>query len=304
MGTLATWRPAFVCDWRGVIFLHFAVESARLQSFVPFELDEWDGPLFESGAANVGGRAARAFLTLVAFDMIGFRPCRGGWATRWLTAPIASYPLLNLRTYVRRGGERGIHFIREWVPNRWAVLVGPRTFGLPYRLGRLDYAHDGQDRIEGEVRLGRSRAIGTRTEGPARPVLRYRADLPRDDSEQRGCAPGSLDEFLLERYVAFTTVPRAFGSSSRSRSLRFRIEHRSWSWRPLTSPVVEDMSLLATACPLFARKPADGGPGLIGGHYAPELLDIGIGWPSRIAAEPATGPRVIPSPAHPLESGA
>jgi len=35
---------------------------------------------------------------------------------------------------------RGIFFIAEWIPNRLAVLIGPRMYGLPYRLGRLNQA--------------------------------------------------------------------------------------------------------------------------------------------------------------------
>ena len=56
--------------------------------------------------------------------------------------PLARHEFLNLRTYVRHGDVRGIYFLAEWIPNYLASLIGPRTYGLPYRLGELTYAND------------------------------------------------------------------------------------------------------------------------------------------------------------------
>ena len=38
-------------------------------------------------------------------------------------------------------------FLAEWLPNRLSVLLGPATFGLPYRLGDIDYRHAAWPRL-------------------------------------------------------------------------------------------------------------------------------------------------------------
>src|SRR5580765_4040210 len=119
----------FVADWIDALFVHFAVEPGVLQPLVPLELDCLDG---------------RAYVSLVAFTQRKLRPTVGGALAAWLATPLASHEFLNIRTYVRHGDTRGIFFLAEWIPNRLAALIGPRTYGLPYRLGRLRY--DGCER--------------------------------------------------------------------------------------------------------------------------------------------------------------
>ena len=84
---------------------------------------------------------ATGFVSLVAFTLVRMRPRIGGKLGEWLLKPIATHEFLNVRTYVRHRGEPGIFFLAEWLPNRLSVLLGPRSFGLPYRHGRLRYTH-------------------------------------------------------------------------------------------------------------------------------------------------------------------
>ena len=120
-------EPLFLADWDDAMFLHFAINSEFLRPHVPFRLDTIDG---------------KAFVSLVAFTMRNMRFHRGGDLTRWLTWPIANHSFLNLRTYVKAGGESGIHFISEWLNHPIATKLGPVSFGLPYRFGELDYRVD------------------------------------------------------------------------------------------------------------------------------------------------------------------
>ena len=69
------------------------------------------------------------------------RPRLGGRFAKALFKPTSTHTFLNVRTYVMHRGELGIYFMTEWVPNKLAAFLGPRTFGLPYRLGDLDYHH-------------------------------------------------------------------------------------------------------------------------------------------------------------------
>src|ERR1700757_298402 len=119
-------EPLFYADWLRTVFIHYEVDAERLQREVPFELDL---------------RQGRAYISLVAFTMQNMRPCIGRRIGAAVFKPIATHGFLNVRTYVRHREETGIYFLAEWLPNPLSVLLGPRLFGLPYRLGQLEYEH-------------------------------------------------------------------------------------------------------------------------------------------------------------------
>jgi hypothetical protein len=181
-------EPLFLARWDRAIFINYSADPAILQRQVPFELDLLDG---------------RAFVSIVAFTLVRMRPWIGGPWTEWLLKPIATHEFLNIRTYVRYRGEPGIFFLAEWLSNRISVLLGPRTFGLPYRFGALHYKHSGAFRGSVSAPEGR---------------LTYAGEVA--EFEFVPCAPGSLDEFMLERYTAFTQRGK--------RSRLFRIWHSPW----------------------------------------------------------------------------
>src|SRR5580698_1133336 len=160
--------------WMSVLFLHYEVEPPRLQAEVPFALDLREG---------------KAYVSVVAFSQERLQFAFGGEMTNWVGRWFANHEFLNVRTYVRHGGETGIFFLAEWVPKRVATWLGPPLFGLPYRLGKIQYEH-GERLIRGCVRDQRS-GFSYQTE---RDDVKCFAPSERD----------SLDEFLLERYVAFT----------------------------------------------------------------------------------------------------
>lgn len=227
----------FLAGWDRAIFIHYQAEPATLQRCVPFELDLHDG---------------RAFVSVVAFTMRGMHPRFGGRTAAWLCKPIATHGLLNLRTYVKYKGEPGIYFMAEWLSNRMSVLLGPWAFGLPYRFGLLDYDHYS----------GGLRGRVTAKEG----ALGYSAVLVRNYFAP--CQPGSLTEFLLERYTAFTEYQR--------RKRFFRVWHEPW--RQVSIDIdVPDNDLLASTGDWWktARQ--------IGANYSPGV-SVWMGWPHRIGS--------------------
>ncbi|MEO6434366.1 MAG: DUF2071 domain-containing protein [Tepidisphaeraceae bacterium] len=228
--------PLFIADWLDVIFVHFRVDAGRLAGIVPLPLDLHRG---------------EAFVSLVAFTQSRLRPARGGRVGELLLAPLARHEFLNVRTYVRRGDVRGIFFLAEWIPNRLATLIGPRMYGLPYRLGRLRY----------EKLSRRVEARGGR--------LSFAISPP---GEPAPAAAGTLDHFLAERYTAFTSR----GGVTR----RFDVDHAPWPIARV-APVLTDSSLLS----LTGDWWQDGaGAQIVAAHYSPGVLDVTMSPPLRLAS--------------------
>src|SRR5438034_7471425 len=110
-------QPLFLCEWQNVLFVHYQVNPAILQSHVPFELELFDGT---------------ALISLVAFTMQRFRPRRGGRLTEWLFLPIATNSFFNVRTYVRHAGESGAYFMSQWLSHPLCVLGHLPNLRLPW----------------------------------------------------------------------------------------------------------------------------------------------------------------------------
>lgn len=248
--------PFLINDWVRAVFIHYEVDPDALQPHVPYELDR---------------RGGRAYVSLVAFVMRRLRPRIGGRVTRWLSAPVANHGFLNVRTYVKHRGEPGILFLTEWLPNRLSVFLGPRTFGLPYRLGRLDYAHNHErGELRGTVTDGGGRMI-ERDGGAAcadlasadAPTLRYESHLPADTTFAP-CRAGTLTEFLVERYTAYT--------ERKGVRRMFRVWHEPWPLAPIDIDV-RDAGLLGLSGPWWETARC------VGAHYSPGVLDVAISRP-------------------------
>ena len=184
-------EPLFLANWDRAVFIHYEVDADVLQRRVPFGLDLYDG---------------RAFVSLVAFTLAGLRPRQGGFIGELLFKPIATHEFLNVRTYVHVNGEPGIYFLAEWLSNALSVPLGPPVFGLPYQYGRLRYQH-----------ANPSQSLSGRIEGK-HGRIEYRGRCVAD--EFTACEAGSLNEFLLERYTAFT---KRWGINR-----LFRVWHQAW----------------------------------------------------------------------------
>jgi uncharacterized protein len=230
-------EPLFLARWDRAVFIHYEANPVLLQREVPFPLDLREG---------------RAFVSLVAFTLLRMRPRLGGRLSEWLFKPIASHGFLNVRTYIRHEGEPGIFFLAEWLSNLLSVRLGPRTFGLPYKFGRLTYDHV---RFAGEIR-GEVEA----REG----CLSYLGNLGR--SRFAPSDAGSLTEFMLERYTAFTCQGK--------RCRLFHVWHEPWQQMPVDIEVTANNLLMVTG---KWWKKAE----YIGANYSPGV-EVWMGRPHRI----------------------
>ena len=228
-------EPFFLAGWHEAVFLHYAVRPELLQPLVPFELDVFDDGM--------------AYVSCVAFTMRDLRPRVGG---AWLFKPIATHEFLNVRAYVKHGGVKGIYFLAEWLPNRLSVMLGPTVFGLPYRLGVNQYEH-GVSSLRGMVE---DRASGR--------SLNYEGQVTGDfhTSEK-----GSREEFLVERYTAFTT----FCGMKRC----FHVWHPPWQIAEVEAKVSDHSLLDCTGAWAEEAK-------LVSAHFAKGFDDVWMGRPRLI----------------------
>ena len=163
--------------WRELAFLHWAWDPASLQRTLPdgLTIDTYDG---------------KAYLGVVPFRMRDIRP-------RFLPAVpgISNFLEVNLRTYVRdQKGRSGVWFYSLDANQRLAVALARALFSLPYHAARMRV----EDRDDGS-RLYQS----TRRSSPdARQS--YEFTLHSNEREARG---GSLEFFLVERYLLFAQTP-------------------------------------------------------------------------------------------------
>jgi len=230
-------EPMFYARWDRAVFIHYEADPATLQRDVPFDLDLHEG---------------RAFVSIVAFTLARMRPRIGGRFGEWLFKPIATHEFLNIRTYVQHRGEPGIYFLAEWLSNPLSVRLGPRTFGLPYKFGRLIYEHA---RVRGEIR-GDVEACEGR--------LSYQGDVA--ERSFAPSEPGSLTEFMLERYTAFTRHGK--------RRRLFRVWHEPWPQEPLDIDTTADDLLASTGNWWQTAE-------YVGANYSPGA-EVWMGRPHRI----------------------
>ncbi|MDP2315505.1 MAG: DUF2071 domain-containing protein [Pseudomonadota bacterium] len=157
--------------WRELLFLHWWVPVDALRPLVPARLglDLWEG---------------RALVGLVPFRMEHVRPS-------WLPDVLSQDFLeTNLRTYVHLDGDApGVYFFSLEASSWLAVQAARAGWGLPYHYADMAMSETADERGYTSVR---------RSDPAARLDVRCRVGAPLGPS-----APGTLEEFLLERYYLY-----------------------------------------------------------------------------------------------------
>jgi uncharacterized protein len=171
--------------WIDLAFLHWRVDEAELRRLVPgsVELETCDGA---------------AWLGVTPFLLHGFR-LRG-------IPPlprVSTFPELNVRTYVRHDDKPGIWFFTLDAASIAAVEGAKKLYRLPYHRARMRC-----ERIGDHVHYESARSSATFSG-------RYRGEGPLFQAD-----PGSLEEFLTERYCLYT--------EDGGRLYRAEIHHPPW----------------------------------------------------------------------------
>lgn len=205
-------RPFLTAKWLNLLLVTWKVPDELLTARLPpgLELDRFEGS---------------ALVSLVAFDFVDTR----AWGIPWPT--MINFPELNLRFYVRTPkGERGVCFVREYVPSPLLAAAARTLYNEPYR--GVPYRKDGAAHVL-EVD-GREQRIAWATEG-----------------ELHTPPAVSAAHFLKEH-------SHGFGHSRSGELLRYRVDHPVWRTWPKVEPDLDvdtgllygaEWSSLATTAP-------------------------------------------------------
>jgi uncharacterized protein len=211
-------RPAMFQTWKRLCFLHWTVDPQAVRALVPddLELDLWEG---------------QAWVGVVPFAMRAIRP-------RGLPAVpgISNFLELNLRTYVHDAeGRPGVWFFSLDASQLLAVKVARWRFKLPYH-----HAAMREEREDDAAVFYRSHRRGTDREL----CFRYRPQGPKRLAE-----PGSLEFFLVERYLLFARDPAA------PRSRIGRVFHDPYEIQDAEAPLWDDGLFSLEGLPRPDREP-------------------------------------------------
>ena len=191
-------KPVMYQTWSQLLFLHWTLSAEAVQETLPEGLfvDTYEG------AAWVG---------VVPFEMRNIRP-RGMCALPW----ISDFLELNVRTYVHdEAGNPGVWFY-SLDTNRWLAYRIARTFfKLSYFPARMSATRHAGGNLD----------YRTCRKGAAREESRmvYRPD---EGGEAVVAAPGTLEFFLLERYLLFSH------DGKRNRLFTGQVHHAPYRYRP------------------------------------------------------------------------
>ena len=165
-------RPhSLIQEWRNLTFLHWEVNPNLLTPYIPkgLEIDLFEG---------------KAYVGTIPFLMKNVRPR--------MTFPlpgISTFPEFNIRTYVTKEGKGGVLFLTLEAQSRVTCAYAPKAYGLPYNYAK------GRIKVQGQTYSWHTkRKDGTHGfSGNCSPT-----------GPESVAQPGSLEEFLFERYSLYT----------------------------------------------------------------------------------------------------
>jgi len=189
-------RKFLTARWQNLILANYAVPESLLRPLLPpgVELDIREGQCWAS---------------LVGFQFLETRVLGISWPG------YRQFPEWNLRFYVRQAGERGVCFVREFVPQRLVAWIARTIYNEPYHFARMRMTiSESSERLRAEYtvcyggREHRLMALGTK------PAVR-----PEESSVEHW--------FKEHRW--------GFGTTRRGKQHRYEVIHPTWEVYPVHS---------------------------------------------------------------------
>lgn len=195
-------KTFLTATWSHLLNLSFAVPDALLLPHLPpeLELDRYQG---------------QAYVSLVAFDFLNTR-------VRGIKVPFhVNFPEVNLRFYVQHQGQRGVVFIREFVPKHCIALIAHRVYNEPYLAFPMESQHtqaeDGSLALTHQIWKDKDELL-----------LKARISGP-----EQVPGPDTAAHFFKEHELGF-------GRDKKGETLCYRVEHPLWATRDLQ---IEELAL-------------------------------------------------------------
>lgn len=180
--------------WENLCLFTYAVPPELLRPRLPSGLE-------------LDGRDGKCFVSLVAFWFANTKV----WGIPWPT--FRHFAELNLRFYVRHGSERGVVFIREFVPQRFVAWMARTLYNEPYYAAPLTHVVTEQaDSVTAVCQLtwqGRQHTL--RMTGK-KPGVRVAAD--------------SVEHFFKEHKWGYNR-------NRKGRAVRYEVQHPEWKIYPV-----------------------------------------------------------------------
>jgi len=207
--------------WSNLLFVHWRLPAEAVRPLLPagLTLDTWEGD---------------AWVGLVPFYMSRVRP--------WWSPPLPGLSYFcetNVRTYVHREGrDPGVWFFSLDASNSLAVRIARWRWHLPYFRSQmsLQRAGEGVSYLSRRIWPG---AIGAGCDIRARIGAPLGNDDPDPPLPVGRALPGTLEHFLIERYILYA-------EPAPGRLLAGRVHHQPY---PIREAFLEqlDESVLAAA---------------------------------------------------------
>lgn len=193
-------RPFLTASWQNLILANYTVPEELLRPLLPpgLELDR---------------RSGRCFASLVGFQFLQTRVLGISWPG------FRHFPEWNLRFYVRHGDQRGVCFVREFVPQWFVATVARVIYNEPYRSARMTMSVQEQsDTLTAAYTVAWGGRVHSLRATGDRPAMR-----PGPDSDEH---------FFKEHSWGF-------GVTRRGTLLRYEVAHPEWDVYPVRSFVAD-----------------------------------------------------------------
>ncbi len=160
--------------WLDLLFAHWPIDTEVLRPLIPpsLEIDTFE---------------QQAWVGVVPFQMRDVHP-RGLPSVQGLS----TFPEINVRSYVKRNGDRGVYFFSLDAANPLAVMIARAFFHLPYFTATMQ-----------SERVGKSIHYESHRTHRHAPSAEYEAHY-RPTKPVEYTKPGTLAYWLTERYSLYT----------------------------------------------------------------------------------------------------
>lgn len=186
--------------WSHLVLVNYAVAPGLLRPLLPrgTEVDTRDG---------------LAFVSLVAFHFTDTRVLGVGWPG------FRHFTEVNLRFYARAGRDRGVVFVREFVPQPFVAAMARLTYNEPYHAVPMRGSikrHDGRVLVRHDVQFPFGHQH-LRVEALDRPEVPAESSWAHWFKEQRW----------------------GFGTDHFGRTIRYEVRHPRWRVYPVERVALE-----------------------------------------------------------------